>query len=430
MKTTFIATGDSFITRHIGEYGYDGYDDVCDLIDRHEVRFANLEMTFHNQEGYPAAASGGTWAMTEPEMLDDMLDFGFNLFNTANNHTGDYGQGGIAATIRHLKERNMTFAGTGMTLQEASRPCYLETRQARVALIGVTSSFDPAARAGAQSGDVVGRPGLNPLRYKTIYHVNGEHFDMVKELARVTLVNWPVEQKIECGYLPPFEEGSLPFGKLNFVRDDKEFIETVPHTGDMNRILEEIKEAKRQADIVLVSFHVHEMTGKDTTQPAQFHKTFCHACIEAGASVVIGHGPHELRGIECYKGGVIFYRLGNFIFETETTAVQPADAFQEQRLPMDMKVGAYMDNRSRNGTIGFPVMPNIWRAVMAGWTIEDGKVTDVTLYPIDLGMKASRSQRGLPRLSGDKDTLCYLQSLSAPFGTTIEIKDGVGTIRL
>ena len=89
-----------------------------------------------------------------------------------------------------------------------------------------------------------------------------------------------------------------------------------------------------------------------------------------------------------------------------------------------------MDNRSRNGTIGFPVMPNIWRAVMAGWTIEDGKVTDVTLYPIDLGMKASRSQRGLPRLSGDKDTLCYLQSLSAPFGTTIEIKDGVGTIRL
>ena len=72
MKTTFIATGDSFITRHIGEYGYDGYEDVCDLIDRHEVRFANLEMTFHNQEGYPAAASGGTWAMTEPEMLDDM----------------------------------------------------------------------------------------------------------------------------------------------------------------------------------------------------------------------------------------------------------------------------------------------------------------------------------------------------------------------
>ena len=93
-------------------------------------------------------------------------------------------------------------------------------------------------------------------------------------------------------------------------------------------------------------------------------------------------------------------------------------------------VGAYMDNRSRNGTIGFPVMPNIWCAVMAGWTIEDGKVTEVTLYPIDLGMKMSRGQRGLPRLSGDEDTLRYLQSLSEPFGTKIEIKDGVGMIHL
>lgn len=430
MKTSFIATGDSFITRHIGEDGYEGYEDLWSLINEHEVRFANLEMTFHNQEGYPAAASGGTWAMTEPEMLDDMLDFGFNLFNTANNHSGDYGQGGIAATIRHLRERGMLFAGTGMTLAEASRPCYLETHDARVAMIGVTSSFDPAARAGAQSADVVGRPGLNPLRFKTVYHVNDAHFDMVKELAQVTLVNWPVEQKIECGYLPPFAEGSLPFGKMNFVRDDREFIETVPHAGDMKRILEEIKEAKRQADIVLVSFHVHEMTGKDTTRPAQFHETFCHACIEAGASVVIGHGPHELRGIECYKGGIIFYSLGNFIFQTETTAVQPADAFQEQRLPMDMKVGAYMDNRSRNNTIGFPVMPNIWRAVMAGWTIEDSKITSVNLYPIDLAMKASRAQRGLPRLSHDTDTLQYLQSLSEPYGTVIDIQDGMGTIRL
>ena len=430
MKTTFIATGDSFITRHIGEYGYDGYDDVCDLIDRHEVRFANLEMTFHNQEGYPAAASGGTWAMTEPEMLDDMLDFGFNLFNTANNHTGDYGQGGIAATIRHLKERNMTFAGTGMTLQEASRPCYLETRQARVALIGVTSSFDPAARAGAQSGDVIGRPGLNPLRYKTVYHVNAEHFDMVKELARVTLVNWPVEQKIECGYLPPFAEGSLPFGKMKFVRDDKEFIETIPHVGDLERIIEEIKEAKRQADVVLVSLHVHEMTGKDTTKPAQFHQAFAHACIDAGATAIIGHGPHELRGIELYKGGVIFYSLGNFIFETETTLVQPYDAYKEQHLPVDIKVGAYMDNRSRNDTIGFPVMPNIWRAVIASWEMTNGKLGAIKLHPIDLSMKAKRSQRGLPRLSQDEDTLKYLQSLSEAYGTKINIENGVGTILL
>ena len=148
MKVSFIASGDSFITRHVADCGYPGFDEIRDLIKSHDVSFANLEMTFHRQEGYPAATSGGTWAMTNPTMLDDMLRYGFNIFNTANNHSGDFGQGGVSATIKHLNERKMCFTGTGNTLQEASRACYLETRNARVALIGVTATLDPAAVAG------------------------------------------------------------------------------------------------------------------------------------------------------------------------------------------------------------------------------------------------------------------------------------------
>jgi|GEM_PF-2689290 len=72
MKVSFIASGDSFITRHVADCGYPGFDEIRDLIKSHDVSFANLEMTFHRQEGYPAATSGGTWAMTDPTMLDDM----------------------------------------------------------------------------------------------------------------------------------------------------------------------------------------------------------------------------------------------------------------------------------------------------------------------------------------------------------------------
>lgn len=147
MKTTFIASGDSFITRRIPNDGYEGFDELKCLIEAHDVRFANLESTFHDQEGAPAATSGGTWAMSDPVLLDDMNRYGFNLFNTANNHSGDFGQGGIVATIKHLKERGMIFAGTGMTLQEASGAAYLETKHARVAMIGITSTLDPAAAA-------------------------------------------------------------------------------------------------------------------------------------------------------------------------------------------------------------------------------------------------------------------------------------------
>ena len=430
MKTTFTATGDSFISRHISENGYSGFSKVRDLISRHDVRFANLEMTFHRSEAWPAASSGGTWAMTDPSMLDDIQRYGFNIYNTANNHSGDFGQEGVLATARHLAQRNMPFAGTGATLQDASRPLYFETDESRVALIGITSTFDPAARAGAQSGDMTGRPGLNPLRFRTVHHVNAEHFAMAQELAALTLINWPIEHKITFGYAAPFPEGRMPFGRLNFVRDAEEFIETLPEEKDLERTIAGIREARRQADIVIVSIHAHEMRGRDTNVPAEFIEIFARACIDTGASAVIGHGPHELRGIECYHGGVIFYSLGNFIFETETTLLQPADAYESMHLPMSTQVGEFMDRRSRNGTIGFPVMKDIWRSVIPSWTVEDGRITDIQLFPIDLGMKASRGTRGLPVLSGCEETLKYLAELSAPYGTRIDIRDGVGHVVL
>ena len=430
MKSTFVATGDAFITRHLSDKKYSGFEQVRELIARHDFRFCTLEMTFHRQEGYPAASSGGTWAMTDPDMLDDVAAYGFNVYNTANNHSGDFGQEGVLATARHLKNRKMPFAGTGRNLQEASRPLYVDLPESRAALIGITSSFDPAARAGGQSGDMIGRPGLNPLRHSVVHHVNEEHFRMARELARVTLVNWPIEQKIECGYAAPFPEGRMPFGRMNFVCDEREFIETVPNQDDLDRTLASIREAKRQADTVIVSLHAHEMRGRSTKVPAEFHETFCRACIDAGASAVIGHGPHELRGVEIYHGGVIFYSIGNFLFETETTELQPSDAYTDMHLPVTMQTGEYMDVRSAGGTRGFSVMPEIWEAVIPSWTIEDGRLTEVRLHPISLGMKDPRSVRGLPRLSHDESTLLRLADLSSPYGTQIDIADGVGTVRL
>ena len=68
--TTFIATGDAFITRRFPEGGYDGLEAIQKIISAYDVKFTNLEMTFHDHEGYPAALSGGTWAMANPCMLE------------------------------------------------------------------------------------------------------------------------------------------------------------------------------------------------------------------------------------------------------------------------------------------------------------------------------------------------------------------------
>ncbi|MGI6076097.1 MAG: CapA family protein [Pyramidobacter sp.] len=431
MGTTFIATGDTFITRRIPQGGYDGCAALSELIKRHDLRFTNLEMTFHRREGVPAAVSGGTWAMADPVLLDDLCRMGFNIFNTANNHSCDYSHGGLLATIKHLNERDMIFSGTGKDLGDASKACYFEAPNSRVALIGACATFAPSAAAGAQSAHIVGRPGINPLRFVRHYHLDRAHFEMVQELIRVSKINAEEEYIIKTGYKNPPQAGTLPLGKGPlFVLDDRNWIESFPDERDMKRITAEISEAKKQADTVMVSIHAHEYDGDDINVPAQFIEKFARGCIDAGASVVIGHGPHLIRGIELYKGGVIFYSLGNFIFETETVEFQPWDACFNKGLPPDTGVGAYMDNRSKNGTVGYGTLPEIWEAFMASWEIDDGALKNIEIYPLSLGMGSPRSHKGVPVLSHDEKLLRRLARLSEPYGTELVIENGRASVRI
>jgi len=428
--TTFIATGDCFITRAFPPGGYPGFEPVRDIIMENDVRFTNLETTFHRMEGTPAAESGGTWAMADPERLDDIRSYGFNLFTTANNHSGDYGEGGVLATIRHIKERGMVFSGTGANLAEASAACYLETKRARVALVSACSTFAKASAAGIQSPGLPGRPGLNPLRFKTEYHLEKKYYESLQEIAALTSINAAEDYLIKTGYNPPKPEGTASFGSALTVLDQENKVVSKPDEADMARIEEEIKEAAIQADIVLVSIHAHDAWRDDQNRPAQFLETFSRRCIDAGASAVIGHGPHMIRGIERYRDGIIFYSLGNFIFETETVSLQPGDAYAAKKLPGTTRVGEYMNIRSNNETTGYAADPNIWNAVMAQWTVRDGKLTGARIYPIELGMGVKRSRRGVPVLSESDRTLKFLQSLSEPYGTIIRIEGNTGIIDL
>lgn len=425
---SFAATGDSFMTRRIPAEGYEGFIELAALIGRHDVKFNNLEITVHEQEGYPAASSGGTWAMTEPAMLGDLARFGFNIYNTANNHTGDYCHGGMLATIKNLRARDMLFAGTGKNLAEAAAPAYLETPKARVALIAACSTIHDADIAGNQGLHTEGRPGLNPLRYKKSFHVTKEYFDTLKAVAVETDMNAEEDLEIATGYQLPNPEGVLNFGGLAFVLDEKNEAHTEPKQKDLDRILKAVKEAKRQADYALVSLHTHEFAGKSLENTAEFIETTAHACIDAGADAVLGHGPHILRGIEIYKGKPIFYSLGNFLFETETVSLQPAEAYENAGMAPTTEVGEYMNARSLDGTRGFAVDKDIWRSVVATFVEDEGELKEIKLYPITLGMGEKRSRLGTPRLSGNEETLRHLARLSEPYGTKIEIKDGIGII--
>ena len=77
-------------------------------------------------------------------------------------------------------------------------------------------------------------------------------------------------------------------------------------------IVADIRNLKPQYDVVIISLH----WGLDNVQyPSPEQIALAHKLIDAGATVILGHHPHVIQGIERYKSGLIAYPLGNFQFD-------------------------------------------------------------------------------------------------------------------
>src|SRR5699024_1908677 len=162
---------------------------------------------------------------------------------------------------------------------------------------------------------------------------------------------------------------------------------------DQERILKSISEAKRQADYVIVSIHSHEMEKDMKDQAPQFLKEFSRTCIEEGAHAILGHGPHILRGIEIYKERPIFYSLGNFIFQNSTVEKLPHDFYIKYGMDFNDNVSDALDKRSDNGKKGLDVNSKVWYSIIPFWKMQNGKLTQLKLYPIELGYELPRFKR-------------------------------------
>ncbi|TBL79444.1 CapA family protein [Paenibacillus thalictri] len=425
---TFVATGDSFITRRLPAERTERFAGISGLIRRAHFRFTNLEVTAHRFEGTPSALSGGTWAVAPPEVLQDIADYGFNAVAWANNHTLDYLYDGLEATAKYLDQYGFVHAGVGRNLAEASEVKYIETAAGRVALIAATSTFHDFWAAGEQRPDLAGRPGVNPLRYHANHIVSAERLELLKQIADTVHINAQQKLSKKEGFATGAETDVFMFGKHRFMAGEREGLATTPHEGDMRRMLVRIAEAKRQADYVLVSIHAHEMEADAKDKPADFLKTFARACIDGGAHAVIGHGPHIVRGIEIYKNRPIFYSLGNFIFQNDTVTHLPADFYEKYGLGHTDTISDALDKRSGNETRGLGTDPKVWSSIVPFWTMEDGELKELALYPIEMGFGQSRYSRGWPALTPDTGVLQTLQMLSAPFGTRIEIAGHIGKV--
>ncbi|MFT3753220.1 MAG: CapA family protein [Paludibacter sp.] len=114
-----------------------------------------------------------------------------------------------------------------------------------------------------------------------------------------------------------------------FTRDGVKygFCAFAPNAGTLS--IKDIRKAKRivhyldsVSDVVIVSFHAgaEGAEGQNVTREKEFYigedrgnvYEFAHKMIDAGADVLLGHGPHVTRAVEVYKNRFITYSMGNF----------------------------------------------------------------------------------------------------------------------
>ncbi len=436
--------GDLMLTRRLAVYNEPRYLELRKLLTSADCTFANFESTCRNYGEATPSLTQGTYMTTEPHLLEDVKWLGVNLVSCANNHAYEYGEQGIMSTYRNLSAAGIAHAGSGSNLREAVAPGYIDTPAGRVALIAAVATFQDFNRATDQRPDAIGKPGINALGHQVVYEVDeqainelrriGENVGLEAEKARAR--GWFFSASEAGGA----EEGTYTFFGKRFVKGPGFAVRTSVNKRDAEAQLRQIREARREADWVVISLHSHEMGGEsflkatirpDLVEPADFVKDFAHACIDEGADVFVGHGPHSLLGAELYKGKPILYSLGDFVMENETVRHFPSHAYSRFGLDHEATPADFLDARTDNDKKAHPAHREYWESVVAMCDFKDGRLHKVELHPIDLGYGRPRSQRGRPLLAdatqGEK-ILSDMDRLSKPYGVRIERAGGMGVI--
>jgi poly-gamma-glutamate capsule biosynthesis protein CapA/YwtB (metallophosphatase superfamily) len=342
-----------------------------------DVIFTNLEAAIAEKG---ETTHEGRGFLAPPEALDALQAFGFNLISLSGNHAFDLKVTGVQNTLRETASRKIVRAGVGNNLAEATAPGYLHTPKGTVALIASASGLiGPGASATPD------RPGVNELR-------------------------------IEAGGKQNEANEELPDGVAN-----------TPNAQDSQRILQSIRDARQNADIVVVYQHNHVFSNHsfatvfteglpERLAPSEWLVKWTHDEIDAGADIVVMHGAPLLHGVEIYHGRPIFYDLGNFIYNLVPTLT-------------------YIDE------------PMNWESAVASVQFEGKNLKSISLRPLalnnigegqpDMHNEYANNQfvqtRGLPTPVTGKRAGFILQRIadaSKPFGTVMEIKGDTAEIKL
>jgi poly-gamma-glutamate capsule biosynthesis protein CapA/YwtB (metallophosphatase superfamily) len=197
---------------------------------------------------------------------------GIAAVGIANNV--NYGEAPITASIAALDRAAIAHTGAGADRTEARRPAIVGGGGLRFGFLQRSSVYWPTNHEATDNAT-----GIAVIQAHTAYQV-------------------PMH-KVRPD-IPPMNRPGLPPVILTWA--DPRYLAA---------LREDIAALRQQVDIVVASFHWG--LGREILA---YMTEIAHAAIDAGADVVIGHGPHHFLPIEIYRGRPVFYGLGSFSFHT------------------------------------------------------------------------------------------------------------------
>jgi hypothetical protein len=395
-NVSLLLAGDALITRPWSNVRDGNFLSLIDYIRGADVAIANLETVIHEFKGHAQADSGGVYMASPPEIARELKWAGFDMLAHANNHAFDYGVTGILETVEHIEQEGLIIAGSGKDLQSARAPRYVKCTACTVGLVAMASDFVSYGRASYKRADLHGRPGVNPLTVSSKREIAVRPLVAAFRSRTITRLLLRMPALID---LLNFQF-SASWGRCASPRDS-------------NANLESISEAASNADIVIASIHAHRQ--------GQWLRTFSRQAIDHGAHIVFIHGPHQVRGIELYRGNPIFYSMGDFVFEPEHVTRVPAEAYDRLGLSANAEIDQLrrLDNEY---TSGVSRNRSAFEAFVALILFSGEGVSGIRLFPIDLNFDSKDEKRGRPRLASPQLGRRIIETVaerSRNFGTRI-----------
>jgi poly-gamma-glutamate capsule biosynthesis protein CapA/YwtB (metallophosphatase superfamily) len=303
---------------------------VAPIMAAADISTVNLETVvgqLPSADAYPAKR----FLLQSPPVVLAALDaMGIDLVTLGNNHAYDWQGPGVASTISALDGAGIAWAGAGSTAEQAQAGRMVEVRGTKVGVVSATTvngDFVNDNLPGADDekpSDVSAKDAWQYEERMFGFGAVGDPAYMPAEMRRPGAA-WAAFVDLES-LLEPEQSGALWASMAKVYPELQDWVARRDHGGAapfqsaaIQRSITDLRAAG--ADLVIVEIH----GGFQFSDVAsEFAIRAAHAAIDAGADLVVDHHPHVLQGLEWYKGRLIDYSLGNFVFDQDFLSTFPS----------------------------------------------------------------------------------------------------------